>query len=71
MTTTRNQSLDALSQGQSLGAVPLDKKLGNVKLKLGIVRGGPSGVDRDCTARHVAFGLEHSVDELRKGDRCS
>jgi hypothetical protein len=75
MTTTRNPDLDALSQGQSLGAAPLDRKLGNVRLRFGTIdikRIEETGkVLRKRTVRHAAFGLEDSVSELRKGDWCT
>lgn len=75
MSTTRNPDLDVLSQGHSLGAAPLDRELGKVRLKFGTINidgiEGTNKVIKDGTVRHVAFGLEHSVSVLKKGDRCS
>jgi hypothetical protein len=75
MTTTRNPDLDALSQGQSLGAAPLDRKLGKVRLRIGTIDidviEETSEVLGNRKVRHVAFGLEHGVSELRKGDWCT
>lgn len=75
MTTTRNPALDVISRGQSLGAAPLDKKLGEVRLRFGTIDihgiEGTSRVAGNTTVKHVTFGFEHSVSELRKGDWCT
>lgn len=63
MTTTRNPDLDTLSQGQSLGGAPLDVELGKVCLQFGI-----TDADKGRIAKHAAFGLEHRISELKKGD---
>ncbi|KAG4433198.1 hypothetical protein IFR05_011306, partial [Cadophora sp. M221] len=38
--TTRNRDLDGLSQGHSLGTVPVDKRLRRTRLRFGILVGG-------------------------------
>lgn len=63
--TTRNHDLDALMEGQCLGAVPLSEDVSKTKLRCGLV--GPTTEK----VRHVAFGLEHDVQTLQNGDDCS
>lgn len=59
ITTTRNSELDQLSRGHSLGALPLDKKMMDVKLRFGELPGG------DGT--HLGFGFAEEVRGLKKG----
>lgn len=62
--TTRNPDLDTLTKGQCLGAVPLSEDMGRTRLRFGMV--GPATEK----VRHVAFGLENSVQNLHRGADC-
>ncbi|KAF7901718.1 uncharacterized protein EAF01_007017 [Botrytis porri] len=68
MLTTRNPDLDILARGKSLGSDPLSKSIKNTKLRFGplISQHGPEKRGSDDSPRHVAFGPEGSVDELKK-----
>ncbi|KUJ06311.1 uncharacterized protein LY89DRAFT_633084 [Mollisia scopiformis] len=69
MATTRNSELDMLSTGHSLGAVPLATEMSGVKLRFGVlVKNGVVEEDRDG-ARHIGFGFEEDVLQLRKGGK--
>jgi len=74
MATIRNQDLDSLFRGHSLGAAPLDRKLWKVRLRFGTISidgmEGASKILRKRTVRHVTFGLEHTVSKLKKGNQC-
>lgn len=61
MATTRNPTLDIVSEGHSLGAQPI-KDMGRVKLRFGEVDAGQA-------TPHVAWGLDEEVRRLRVGDR--
>lgn len=63
--TTRNPELDALAEGHCLGALPLSEDFGRMRLRFGIF-----GSSSEKT-RHVAFGLDKSVQSLEKGAACS
>ena len=63
--TTRNVELDALTEGQCLGGLPISKDFGRTKLRLGIIGQSKEQVN------HVAFGLESNVHDLRTGVACS
>jgi hypothetical protein len=63
--TTRNVELDALTEGQCLGALPISKDFGRTRLRLGIIGKSTEKVD------HVAFGLEGNVQHLQRGLACS
>ncbi|KAF5873500.1 uncharacterized protein Bfra_004961ia [Botrytis fragariae] len=71
MLTTRNPDLDILARGKSLGSDPLSKIIKNTKLRFGplVSQHGPEKRESDDSPRHVAFGLEGSVDELKKGGK--
>ncbi|KAF4631023.1 hypothetical protein G7Y89_g7116 [Cudoniella acicularis] len=78
ITTTRNPDLDVIFSGERcLGAVPLDREIEAVKLRLGVLGGGEErrvGLDENEgaedgdkeKARHVAFGFLESVVGIRK-----
>ena len=63
LVTTRNLTLDEMTVGQSLGAVPLDDDIARVRLRFGEIAGKGEGV------RRVGFGLEGSVGEIYKGGK--
>jgi hypothetical protein len=69
--TTRNTDLDALSKGHSLGALPLDKGMADVKLRFGELGKGDEwrndGQQEGEGAVHIGFGLENGVARLREG----
>jgi hypothetical protein len=59
--TTRNPSLDILSEGNWFGTFPLGKEVAKARLRLGAVGMGKRG-------HRVAFGMADQVTEMRKGD---
>lgn len=63
MFTTRNADLDRLAGGQCLGAQPIPRELGDVKLQYGLLRS-------ETVPAHAAFGLRGTVTKLGKGDLC-
>lgn len=65
MATTRNAGLDSLSEGQSLGALPLDDQVKDVKLRFG----GMSDEHSSRDGRRLGFGFEHGVQPIEKFDR--
>ncbi|KAF7930097.1 hypothetical protein EAE99_004290 [Botrytis elliptica] len=60
--------LDILARGKSLGSDPLPKSIKNPKLRFGplVSQQAPEKIGSDESPRHVAFGFEGSVDELKK-----
>ncbi|KAF7897152.1 hypothetical protein EAF00_005380 [Botryotinia globosa] len=71
MLTTRNPDLDVLAIGESLGSDPLSKSVKTPKLRFGPLlsqRGFEKRISNN-SPRHVAFGLEGSVDALKKGGK--
>ncbi|TGO21985.1 hypothetical protein BPAE_0189g00170 [Botrytis paeoniae] len=71
MLTTRNSDLYTLAKGKSLRSDPLSKSIKNTKLRFGLLvsQHGPENRGSDDSPRHVAFGFEGSVDELKKGGK--
>ncbi|THV54258.1 hypothetical protein BGAL_0031g00320 [Botrytis galanthina] len=71
MLTTRNPDLDILARGKSLGSDPLSKSIKNTKLRFGplLSQQAPEKIGSDESPRHVAFGFEGNVDELKKGGK--
>jgi hypothetical protein len=70
--TTRNTELAMLSTGHYLGAVPLATEMAGVKLRFGeLVNSGGLKLAKEVYrgARHIGFGLEEDVLELRKGGK--
>lgn len=66
--TTRNPDLDALSRGQSLGVLSLDKDLVKVKIKFGeLITEAHDIGEQAHTASHIAFGITERVARLRRG----
>lgn len=63
--TTRNQSLDDLAKGYTLGSQPLDKMIGKTRLRFGLLESENigRGVERRVE-RRVGFGLESEVSAL-------
>jgi hypothetical protein len=62
--TTRSLKLDALVEGNSLGALPLDRDAHKTRLKFGKLleeKGDEGG--------YIAFGLEDEVLNLRRNGR--
>ncbi|ATZ48314.1 hypothetical protein BCIN_03g05400 [Botrytis cinerea B05.10] len=72
LTTTRNADLDVLTSGASLGVDPLAKNIEQTKLKFGPVLGeqeiSQSSVP-GCGVLHIAFGLEGTFGDLKKGEQ--
>lgn len=62
---TRNPRLDALCEGESLGGLPLEKRLGRVRLKFGVI--AEEGKRVASGNGHVGFGVEEEVMHLEKG----
>lgn len=60
--TTRNPELDRLAIGHCLGAEPLKKEIGKVRLQYGEIEGS------DQRYKHAAFGAKGSVMALTKGE---
>ncbi|KAH8667827.1 hypothetical protein BGZ61DRAFT_498309 [Ilyonectria robusta] len=58
--TTRNPDLDKLAEGYSLGADPLPKEIGELRLKFGCLDGEES--------KHAGFGLDGTVCPVTKGE---
>lgn len=71
MLTTRNTDLDILARGKSLGSDPLSKSIKNTKLRFGplLSQQAPEKIGSDESPRHVAFGFEGNIDELKKGGK--
>jgi hypothetical protein len=64
--TTRNPELDKIAAGQSLGTKPLPREIRDRKLMFGTIDGsGEKGTHRGI--KHIAFGLDGAVGQLRKG----
>ncbi|KAH8883165.1 hypothetical protein GQ53DRAFT_732685 [Thozetella sp. PMI_491] len=59
--TTRNADLDTLGVGQCLGSTPLASEVGGVRLRFG-------AFETRHGYKHAAFGLDGSVEPLRKGE---
>ncbi|KAF7901546.1 hypothetical protein EAE99_012238 [Botrytis elliptica] len=80
--TTRNPELDEILGRSCLGAEPLTKDPGQYRLKFGpvldqVITGNPKSAEEESESQwqmerhsHVAFGIEHNVGQLRKGDLC-
>ncbi|KAL4747546.1 hypothetical protein BDW72DRAFT_182551 [Aspergillus terricola var. indicus] len=60
--TTRNPELDRLAVGHCLGAEPLKKEIGKVRLQYGEID------SPDQRHKHAAFGTKGSVTALSKGE---
>ncbi|KAF7880297.1 uncharacterized protein EAF02_007143 [Botrytis sinoallii] len=81
--TTRNPELDEILGRSCLGAEPLKKDPGQCRLKFGplldqVITGNPKSAEEESESQwqmerhsHVAFGIEHNVGQLRKGDLCT
>lgn len=68
--TTRNEELDELSQGHSLGATPLDENVAGVKLRFGeLLQHRQRETGMSGSAAHVGFGTEQNVSAMRKGGK--
>ncbi len=65
LTTTRNEEIDALVSGYSLGRSPLPEKILGSRLQFGEIVGVEGG------KKHVAFGLEGRVRPVVFGKRYS
>lgn len=60
--TSRNTALDRLTEGQSLGALPLDNHVMAVRLKFGeLGKDGVSGAKE-----RLGFGFEREIQEIEK-----
>jgi len=62
VTTTRNSEFDEMAKGHSLGALPLDKKVGGIKIRFGELyeghaNGGPGEI-------HLGFGFAENVGDI-------
>lgn len=60
--TTRNEALDSLSRGHSLGALPLDKEFAKTRLMFGRFSGGEK-------KESAGWGIGEGVGGLKKGGR--
>lgn len=72
--TTRNQTLDRVLGGTCLGADPIPKELGELRLKFGEVRTGEGAVPDavpEGGVGHVALGIKGEVFPIRKGAKYS
>jgi hypothetical protein len=72
MATTRNPDLDLLTQGASLGAEPLEKRIDKIKLKFGPLVESSRDEVKSKTGKtkgtpHIAFGFEDTVGILERG----
>lgn len=67
MCSTRNKTLDELTKGYSLAALPLDKSIKNTELKFGLFKetGNGQGI-----VKRVGFGLVSEVETLEKRTSC-
>ncbi|KAF7922304.1 uncharacterized protein EAE97_011046 [Botrytis byssoidea] len=80
--TTRNPELDEILGRSCLGAEPLREDPGQCRLKFGpvsdqVITGNHKSAEEESEIQwqierhsHVAFGIEHNVGQLRKGDLC-
>lgn len=80
--TTRNPELDEILGRSCLGAEPLRKDPGQCRLKFGpvldqVITGNFKSAEEESESQwqmerhsHVAFGIEHNVGQLKKGDLC-
>lgn len=69
LATTRNQQLDMLTRGASLGAEPLNKDISEAKLRFGPLLSSSEidqGQSRQVDVPHIAFGYEKGIGSLRK-----
>jgi hypothetical protein len=67
MCSTRNKTLDEITKGYSLGALPLDKSIKDTELKFGLFK--ETGNDQG-TVKRVGFGLVSEVETLEKRVSC-
>jgi hypothetical protein len=67
---TRSETLSALTAGLSLATRPLDKAMGKIYLKFGLLE-HPLSHESETLVPHTAFGLESEVCDIRpeKGRR--
>lgn len=67
--TTRNPDLDILSEGHSLGALPLDSDVANVRLRFGVLVREERGTTEDGAegGEHIGFGLAERVVKIKRG----
>ena len=67
LATAQNPRLRGLFEGSSLGALPLDREIRKVKLRFGeLNQDNLIGQEQGDGARHVGFGFEDDVVNLRK-----
>ncbi|KAE9377871.1 hypothetical protein N431DRAFT_500616 [Stipitochalara longipes BDJ] len=64
--TAQNPKLRHLFEGNSLGALPLDREIREVKLRFGQLVNHDNVVDG---TRHIGFGFEDDVSNLRKNGK--
>lgn len=72
LATTRNPSLDKLSEGCCLGQTPLSKDFMRLKLRFGELEGFNGADDKGIGSgkgEHVAFGLAHETRNIVFGKR--
>jgi hypothetical protein len=74
MATTRNSDLDSLTRGSSLGAEPLNTRIGKAKLRFGPLLKIDDAIDlkrkvngRPVVAKHTGFGFEGTVGYIERG----
>lgn len=60
--------MDSLSKGLSLGSLPGDKDMGNVRLRFGVLIGNEKNEKEEWKGdKHIGFGLENTVVGMEKG----
>jgi len=70
LATAQNPRLRHLFEGNSLGALPLDRDIRKFKLRFGeLNQDNLIGQEHGDGARHVGFGFEDDVVNLRKGGK--
>jgi hypothetical protein len=65
MVTTRNEAIDELSLGSSIGSLPLKEELQGVRLRFGEISSGGRDGARHGVGR-LGFGLDGEVQEIEK-----
>ncbi|MCJ1384047.1 hypothetical protein MMC17_007163 [Xylographa soralifera] len=74
LSTTRSTRLSVPTEGHSLGAEPLAKHIGDLKLRFGLLdheRDEKALPDEDLGIfRQAGFGVADHVDKLRRGQAC-
>jgi hypothetical protein len=77
LSTTRNPAFDVLTLGASLGAVPIEKQLLDIKIRFGLLHSEDSKYTQETETEsssngigRAAFGLQGTTSIIKKGEIC-